>query len=79
MFLTDHTSKLIFCRYIGSPFGGSSFLGLCSLLTGCNSFQEAIELASRGDSTKVDKSLADIYGEEGCKKMGVRGAFVGSK
>lgn len=34
--------------------GGGTFLGLCCLLTGCSSYDEAIKLASEGDSTKVD-------------------------
>ena len=42
--------------------GGGTFLGLCCLLTGCETFEEAIELASRGDSTSVDKLVKDIYG-----------------
>ena len=42
--------------------GGGTFLGLCSLLTGCKSFEEAIELAVQGDHTKVDKLVRDIYG-----------------
>jgi type II pantothenate kinase len=33
--------------------GGGTFLGLCCLLTGCSSYDEAIKLASEGDSTKV--------------------------
>lgn len=28
-------------------------MGLCCLLTGCSSYDEAIKLASEGDSTKV--------------------------
>lgn len=42
--------------------GGGTFLGLCCLLTGCETFEEAIELAERGDSQKVDKLVKDIYG-----------------
>ena len=42
--------------------GGGTFLGLCCLLTGCDTFEEAIELASQGDSTTVDKLVRDIYG-----------------
>lgn len=38
------------------------FLGLCCLLTGCNTFEEAIQLATKGDHTKVDKLVRDIYG-----------------
>ncbi len=42
--------------------GGGTFLGLCCLLTGCETFEEAIELASQGDSKNVDKLVKDIYG-----------------
>lgn len=42
--------------------GGGTFLGLCCLLTGCNTFEEAIELATSGDNTRVDKLVRDIYG-----------------
>lgn len=31
-------------------------------MTGCESFEEAIELAERGDSGVVDKFVKDIYG-----------------
>ena len=31
-------------------------------MTGCSTYEEAIELATRGDSTKVDKLVRDIYG-----------------
>jgi pantothenate kinase len=34
--------------------GGGTFLGLCCLLTGCSSYDEAIQLATEGDSTKVN-------------------------
>ena len=51
--------------------GGGTFFGLCCLLTGCTTFEEALEMASRGDSTKVDKLVRDIYGGDyerfGCK------------
>ena len=49
-------------RIGGSSIGGGTFTGLCSLLTGCNSFAEAIDLAEQGDNTKVDKLVKDIYG-----------------
>ncbi|KAH7638821.1 pantothenate kinase 1-like protein [Dermatophagoides farinae] len=49
-------------RVSGSSLGGGTFLGLCSLLTGCDTFEDAIKLAAQGDSTKVDKSVRDIYG-----------------
>jgi len=51
-----------YIRVSGTSLGGGTFLGLCCLLTGCETFDEAIELATRGDSTKVDKLVGDIYG-----------------
>ncbi|XP_043270078.1 pantothenate kinase 3 isoform X2 [Venturia canescens] len=51
-----------FKRISGTSLGGGTFLGLCCLLTGCNSFEEAIELATSGDNTRVDKLVKDIYG-----------------
>lgn len=49
-------------RVSGTSLGGGTFVGLCCLLTGCETFEEAIELAKRGDSNKVDKLVKDIYG-----------------
>ncbi|XP_036141639.1 pantothenate kinase 3 isoform X2 [Monomorium pharaonis] len=49
-------------RISGTSLGGGTFLGLCCLLTGCNTFEEAIELATGGDNTRVDKLVKDIYG-----------------
>lgn len=51
-----------FKRVTGTSLGGGTFLGLCCLLTGCETFEEAVALAERGDSTKVDKLVKDIYG-----------------
>lgn len=51
-----------FQRVSGTSLGGGTFLGLCSLLTGCQTFDEALELADTGDSTNVDKLVRDIYG-----------------
>lgn len=52
-----HSLIFLYCKYKSSIFvfslGGGTFLGLCSLLTGCSSFEEAIELAAQGDNTKV--------------------------
>lgn len=42
--------------------GGGTFLGLCAMLTGTDSFEKAIELAEKGDSNIVDKLVGDIYG-----------------
>ncbi len=32
------------------------------LLTNCSSFEEALELASKGDNRNVDKLVRDIHG-----------------
>lgn len=48
--------------FIFFSLGGGTFLGLCCLLTGCESFEEALEMASKGDSTQADKLVRDIYG-----------------
>lgn len=58
--------------------GGGTFLGLCCLLTGCETFEEAIELAAAGDSTKVDKLVRDIYGGD-YDKFGLPGDIVASR
>ena len=64
-------------RISGSSLGGGTFLGLCSLLTGCDTFEEAIKLAAAGDSTKVDKSVRDIYGGD-YSKFSLSGDIVAS-
>lgn len=48
----------------GSAFGGGTLLGLCKLLIHTNDFNEILELASKGDSTKLDISIADIIGDD---------------
>lgn len=58
--------------------GGGTFLGLCSLLTGCNTFEEAIELATGGDNTHVDKLVKDIYGGD-YERFGLPGDLVASR
>ena len=35
---------------------------VCRLLTQCSTFEEALELAARGDNRNVDKLVKDIYG-----------------
>ncbi|XP_033981504.1 pantothenate kinase 2, mitochondrial isoform X2 [Trematomus bernacchii] len=55
-------SETNYKRVTGTSLGGGTFLGLCCLLTGCSSFEEALEMASEGESTKVDKLVRDIYG-----------------
>ncbi len=58
--------------------GGGTFLGLCCLLTGCETFEEALEMASKGDSTNVDKLVKDIYGGD-YQRFGLQGSAVASR
>lgn len=51
---------------------------MCCLLTGCNSFEEAIELAAGGDNTNVDKLVRDIYGGD-YERFGLPGDLVASR
>lgn len=55
-------SSTSYSRISGSSIGGGTFLGLCCLLTQCETFDEAIQLAKAGSSTKIDKLVKDIYG-----------------
>lgn len=64
-------------RISGTSLGGGTFLGLCCLLTGCNTFEEAIELATRGDNNRVDRLVKDIYGGS-YEKFGLAGDLVAS-
>lgn len=43
--------------------GGGTLIGLSNLLTGVKDFDKVIEMASRGDHTKVDMMVKDIYGD----------------
>lgn len=64
-------------RISGTSLGGGTFLGLCCLLTGCETFEDAISLASEGDSTSVDKLVRDIYGGD-YERFGLPGNVVAS-
>ena len=56
-------------RVYGSSLGGGTFLGLCCLLTGCNSFEEALELAARGENEKVgtEVTVVEDSGARACR------------
>lgn len=69
---------LILCCLFLISLGGGTFFGLCCLLTGCTTFEEALEMASRGDSTKVDKLVRDIYGGD-YERFGLPGWAVASR
>lgn len=49
-------------RVGGSSMGGGTFMGLGSLLTPAQNFDELLEMANRGDHRNVDKLVCDIYG-----------------
>ena len=66
-----------YARVSGTSLGGGTFLGLSCLLTQvrtltttrfpentfqCATFEEALDLAARGDNKNVDKLVRDIYG-----------------
>lgn len=67
-----------FKRIGGTSVGGGTFCGLCAMLTGAKTFEEAIALAKDGDNTKVDKLVRDIYGGD-YNKMGLTGNIVASR
>ena len=62
----------------GTSVGGGTFLGLCSLLTQTENFDEAIKLAEKGNHAKVDKLVKDIYGMD-YTKLGLTGEVVASR
>ena len=51
-------------RVGGSSLGGATFHGLVNLLCQTRSFDEALHLASQGDSTKADLLVGDIYSDD---------------
>ena len=71
-------STQVFKRIGGTSVGGGTFQGLCALLAGTDSFEEAIALAEKGDSNKVDKLVRDIYGG-GYAQFGLAGDVVASR
>lgn len=73
----SHVPHTLFCIFRLS-LGGGTFLGLCCLLTGCETFEEALEMASKGDSTNVDKLVKDIYGGD-YERFGLQGSAVASR
>lgn len=65
-------------RTFSNSLGGGTFLGLCCLLTGCDTFEEAIKLATKGDHKNVDKLVRDIYGGD-YERFGLPGDLVASR
>lgn len=53
-----------FERVSGTMIGGGTLLGLSNLLTGENDFDRILELSKKGDNSKVDMLVRDIYGDQ---------------
>lgn len=51
-----------FERVSGTALGGSTFLGLCKLITHCKDFKSAMEMAEKGEDRNINLLVEDIYG-----------------
>lgn len=67
-------------RVSGSTIGGGTFWGLMRLLTDVENFEDAMKLAEKGDPTKVDMMVGDIYGKDSnaLEKLGLAADIVAS-
>jgi type II pantothenate kinase len=67
-------------RISGSTIGGGTYWGLIRLLTDVEDFDEAMRLANKGDPSKVDMMVGDIYGKNSgaLEKMGLSADLVAS-
>ncbi|KAL3784130.1 hypothetical protein HJC23_005788 [Cyclotella cryptica] len=67
-------------RVSGSTIGGGTYWGLCRLLTGSDSFSDVLNLAMKGDPSKVDMMVGDIYGKNSnaLEKIGLPSDIVAS-
>ncbi|KAL2757790.1 hypothetical protein ACRALDRAFT_2025504 [Sodiomyces alcalophilus JCM 7366] len=66
-----------FERVGGTSLGGGTLWGLLSLLTGARTFDEMLDAAERGDNTKVDMLVGDIYGAD-YGKIGLKSTTIAS-
>jgi len=48
----------------GTALGGGFFMGLCKILYNLSDFQEALNLAKKGDRYNIDLKVGDIYAPE---------------
>ncbi|CAG9461150.1 unnamed protein product [Pedinophyceae sp. YPF-701] len=65
-------------RVSGTNLGGGTFLGLCRLLTGTQSFEELLSLSVEGDNTAVDMLVGDIYGGHDYEAIGLSAGMIAS-
>eukprot|EP00216_Chloropicon_sp_CCMP2111_P003454 CAMPEP_0198238728 /NCGR_PEP_ID=MMETSP1446-20131203/4315_1 /TAXON_ID=1461542 ORGANISM="Unidentified sp, Strain CCMP2111" /NCGR_SAMPLE_ID=MMETSP1446 /ASSEMBLY_ACC=CAM_ASM_001112 /LENGTH=887 /DNA_ID=CAMNT_0043921195 /DNA_START=113 /DNA_END=2776 /DNA_ORIENTATION=+ len=65
-------------RVSGTSLGGGTFWGLGRLLTGCKTFDELLELSTKGDNSLVDMLVGDIYGGLDYEKIGLEASTIAS-
>jgi pantothenate kinase len=68
-------------RISGSTIGGGTYWGLIRLLTDLEDFEDVMKLAERGDPSKVDMMVGDIYGEnsDALEKIGLTSNLVSGR
>lgn len=64
-------------RVGGTSLGGGTLWGLLSLLTGAKTFDVMLGMAERGDNSKVDMLVGDIYGTD-YGKIGLKSSTIAS-
>ncbi len=62
--IKSQEDRRIFERIGGSALGGGTFMGLIKLLYNLDDFDEAINIAKKGNPYNVDLKVGDIYEEE---------------
>lgn len=68
-----------FERVSGTSLGGGTLWGLLSLLTDAESFDEMLEMASRGDNGTVDMLVSDVYGSsDALSNLGLKSTTIAS-
>ncbi|KAI0931384.1 hypothetical protein AcW1_001204 [Taiwanofungus camphoratus] len=66
-----------FERVSGTSLGGGTLWGLLSLLTPATTFDEILSLSEKGDNSKVDMLVGDIYGQD-YSKLGLKSTIIAS-
>ncbi|POV95253.1 hypothetical protein PSTT_16348 [Puccinia striiformis] len=66
-----------FERTSGTSLGGGTLWGLLSLLTEAKRFDEMLDLSIKGDNSKVDMLVGDIYGQD-YGKIGLKSSTIAS-
>ncbi|KAM0918239.1 hypothetical protein ACQ4PT_008851 [Festuca glaucescens] len=72
------TGNRKFERVTGTHIGGGTMFGLGKLLTGCNSYDEFLQLSQKGDNFVLDLIVKDICGELVCQKQGLSTSTLAS-